>query len=258
MDVKHSISFSAPIFQIKVAPYLSRLCLEIRHPDAREVEFAVVDMNDDRNFLTSPQEEWWLSLHAIREHVALLCRYEDPALPVHKGVEFRQLPDFSVLYSHPNAKVIANTPEGTVLELGPGELIRVDPNGIETNPLEGQEGELLAAMANPYWEASLAKILAPVQCPIELYENLPVFREHPPTLPQVQVVETEGRHFIAWHSGFSPGTYALHIACFLGELFVWKETVETQMQHLNPEPFFLAHDHIIWMEGRMTLAWRTI
>lgn len=258
MDSKFSLSFSAPIFQIKVAPYLNRLGLEIRHAESRAVEYVVVDMEIEGAQWSSGPEEWWTSLFALREEVLLLCRYEDPALPVHKGVEFRKLPDFSLLYSHPDAKIIANTAQGTLLELSPGNLVSIEPNGLDVVPLDGSEEELLAAMGNAYWEASLAQIRAPFHSPAELHDQFPIFLEHPPTLPHVHQVEADGKQFLAWHSGFEAGSYSLHIACFLNDMMVWSETIETGMQSLNPEPFFLAHGRIIWLEGRTTLSWREI
>ena len=242
------------IFKIVADPMRGQLALEVRDAEARQVKFAVVDLADGSCIYPGEWGSWWRGLSNLKFEFAVIHHFEDPSLPVHRGVEFIQLPEGNTLFKDSDGRVIGESEDGILLDTGNGAHLFWEGSGVFRGVKDDAYEDLLTKcqffqrkveglIRNPEfgWSAEIGDILAPA------LDNV---------IGEGASLSLETATLAAWHTSNFQGTLDSHLACVDSGYVQWNLTMEKGLSHLNPEPFFVLGEYVIWLEGRMRLAWR--
>ncbi len=260
--------FDGKIFMVKADPLHPHLAVEVRFPEVKRVEYHWVDLSREEPVQSSGYQDWWTGLYAIRGRNLVLNHFEDPSLPVHKGVEIRAIPGFDMVYEHSEATVLAESESAILLGLDQGKGIRVTDTVkgvqgreyLEEKLLDASElsAEMLAPMYAVYQKHLFAKVRSPIfDWPDTLANSSPV-QEYLPQRHGAAVLNWEDHLIAAWHSPVAQGGYQLLLTCLYKGLAQWTRTLHPFLEKLNPEPFFMVGDNIVWIGERNQLCWMTL
>ncbi len=280
------LEFGGQIFQVKADPLHPNLAVEVRFPESRQVEYHWVDLEEKEPVQSSGYQDWWTGLHAVRGRKLLLNHFEDPSLPVHKGVEIREMPGFRLLYEHSEAVVLAESETGLLLGLDQGKGIMIVDGAVENPITDGPEenlivdgpeeshsdeyakvkilkaSELETQMHAPEYAAYQSQLFAAVRAPDfawpdALAQSAPV-RQYPPFRPGASVLRWDDHLVAAWHSPNQQGGYQLLLTFMYKEVTQWTQVLHPSLDKLNPEPFFMVGNYVIWIAESNQLCWQQL
>ena len=242
------------IFKVVADPSRGQLALEVRDAEARQVKFVVVNLEDGSCIYPGEWGSWWRGLSNLKFEFVVIHHFEDPSLPVHRGVEFIRLAEGITLFKDSDGRVIGESEDGILLNTGNGSHLFWEGSGNFRGVAGDSYEDLLVKcqffqrkmetlIRNPEfgWSDEVGEILEPS------LENI-VGNGASLSLGPVTLA--------AWHTSNFQGTLDSHLACVDSGQVQWKLSMEKGLTHLNPEPFFVLGEYVIWLEGRMRLAWR--
>lgn len=250
------LEFDGPIFQVKADPYSPRLGLEVRHPELRKVEYHWVNLEAEDQIYSSGKLEWWTGLHSIKGQRMVLYHFEDPSLPVYKGVSILELPGFDLKWEHPDARVLAASRSAILLGTDNRRGIYLG-NNEEQRILDPSElsGELAKEEYLTYQDRLMDWIKVPEYgWPDQLASSSPI-SDFPPFRPGASVLSWDDHLLGAWHSPIAEGRHQLLLTYIYKGVTQWTRILHPALDKLNPEPFFMVGDHIIWIAERHQLCW---
>ena len=255
MNPVHTIDFPGRLFKIEPHPSGEALVVELRGAAERVVRLAWVELEAEGKCEFGPEMEWWCGLERVYVAGVLVHRFEDPNLPVHRGLEWWSLPGFGLQWRAPGARLLGALQDGLwvgmvdgsegVLDLEAG-VLRGDDEGEWESEAKGFEEERFQHMGLPESRASAE------------YSDIPRLSALPSVTGTVSTLELDGQTLIAWHSEQAAGGFCLWLAALENGVEKWLICLEKDLQKLNPEPFFVLKQHVIWLSGPNSLSWRKL
>lgn len=256
----HSIEFPDRIFRINPAPDGRRLALELRDKEARRVRLCSVDLEGNGAWEMGPELDWWSGLEAVRSGGFLVHNLENPSLPVHRGLEWWDSASGEIVWRLPEAILLGQTEDRLWVRLSDqGEWAVELKTGTLAHEMLGEDRERFSAATLAFQERMASLLQHPVAQDLQDFSDLPPFHTHPPVLPQLSALALPDRVLIAWHSlNKDESAYQLWLASVKGDKIEWVLPMEQDLDKLNPEPFFLLQDKLIWLQGPQKLCWKQL
>lgn len=255
----NSIEFPGQLFKIEANPGGTALALELRDPATRTVQLFWLELEEDGKWVSGPEMEWWCGLEALDENGLLVHRFEDPSLPIHRGLEWWALPGFDLQWRLPAAHLKAQLDSALWLGMQEGPDLIVDlETGIQKGTVTEETASSLLSQANDF-QASRAALLQVPQpdWPLEAEESA-IFEGKKPFTASVACLRRDEEVLLAWHTETSPQSFDLWMALLSKGAVQWTHLMEKNLSKLNPEPFFVLKDKVVWLQGPQVLCWRRI
>lgn len=255
-EIIHTQEFDGPIFQVKVDPFETFLAVEVRYSDSREVQYFLLDLQKEQPLLKSGRLDWWTGLQALKGDQFVLYHFEDPGLPVYNGIEIRKARDFELIFAHPKARLLAESTSGLLLKLENGNGLLIDHEGVEQVIDVSDLESLLENSAFSDFQNKLTSLLkAPEFSWPEQLATSSLIKANPPFESGASVAAWDDHLVAAWHTNVDPGFYALHLCYIYKGVAQWNRIIDSALGKLNPEPFFVFGQYVIWITERQQLCW---
>ena len=253
------VSFDGAIFRVRVDPFSLRLAVEVRDAVNRSVKYHLLNLSEGKLEFSSPVMDWWTGLNGLSGNDLYLFHFEDPALPVQKGVEVRRIPDFDQVFLHGSAEWITDCKDGFLIVDEAGNGVRWQKDGSTT---QIPSGEMARERERPEYRELSGCMSSVVRVPengwSEVLTDSPSLDKHPPFHSIASILEENDRLLAAWHTQLPDGLFQLVLGFWKAGNSIWSKVISSDRSGLDPEPFFVIGDQVIWMPERNQLSWLTL
>ncbi|MEM0998062.1 MAG: DUF4905 domain-containing protein [Bacteroidota bacterium] len=239
--------FPFRIWKVRPDPHSDDVALELRNQADKQVSYATIRPAETELKLLMERRasDWWTGIEQIDEGVLLLHGYEEPGLPLHRGLEAISSTTGETLWQDPQAVFRGSLPQQVFLERAGRYEIRDLRSGELREEIEDWKEEAFQSRLQAYETESTQGLAFPQAVGTEdpRYFSWKDRLGIEPFGP-LSILRRDDWEVVAWHEG-KPGEFALALAIFRQDDLVLDGWLEEDMRGMHPDPFFLHGKRLI-------------
>jgi hypothetical protein len=238
--------FSSPVWRMEIDSLKDILATEIRDVSDKKVHFASIDLENGQvyfdNFQT--EERWLTGIESAYDGVLLIHNYQSEAGPAHKGLMALDEHNGKMLWMNYNLSFDYLSINGPILfdiRFQPRKLFLADiKTGATIRPHEPSiDLELNNGIALPQGKTN--EFTSALHLPVSPLQN------------SVHYLEHYNLRIVSLHA-IMRGRLQQHLYITRNAEIIYEDSLNTNIQKLQPESFLLYKHYLIYLKNRSQLS----
>ena len=253
--IHSSHRFDAPIWKVLPDHANFNLAIELRDREHQSLKIAYLNLAGNRSPLFLTEEiDWWKGLQTVFQGKILLHGYEDPGLPLQRGIYVYEGQKGRKLWGSDSLKFTSYTENGIIAE-----------SKMELKLYDWKSGkEVMPASPQEIWdqmEKSQAANLSFPQAFVDAHESFEelaeIIREKSGKAAEVQIDSIGFREYQIYnfYNRNPDKSWSQFLGIKKDENWVFYRQTAKALKGLGLDPFFIFKNYLIWIEQQNTLAY---
>ncbi|MEM6807167.1 MAG: DUF4905 domain-containing protein [Bacteroidota bacterium] len=256
--IHSSQSFDAPIWKVMPDHANSGLAIELRDKKNHSLQIAYIDLAEGQSPIFIKAElDWWQGLQTVFQGRILLHGYEDPGLPLQRGLSIYNGKEGTKLWENSSLKFTNYLKAGIMAEVHNELKLYSWDSGEEVVQSDLQE-EL--HKMNEKQAANLGFPQAYIDAH-DSFENLAqIVQEKSEKAPEIQIdfARFGSYQIYNFYHRNTDESWSQFLGIRKGKEWPFYRQTADALKGLGLDPFFLFKNYLIWLEQENTLSYLSL